>query len=73
MEKIKQYKFIILIVILLLGFSFYWFEWRPAQIRKECNIKALQQTDEGKGLFKNTEAITFYNFTYALCLHEKGL
>ena len=36
MEKTKQYKYVILIVILILGLAFYWFELQPAQIRKEC-------------------------------------
>jgi len=36
MEKIKQYKYIILIGLLILGFAFYWFQIRPAQIRREC-------------------------------------
>ena len=73
MEKIKQYKYIILIVILILGFMFYWFEWRPNQIRKECNIKALQETSAAEGGLQGTESIAFYNFSYNLCLRNKGL
>jgi hypothetical protein len=35
-EQIKKYWWII-IVILIVGFSFYWYEWRPSQIRIECS------------------------------------
>jgi len=34
-EKIKNYWWLI-IVIIIIGGAFYWYEWRPTQIRKEC-------------------------------------
>jgi len=37
MEKIKQYKYIILIVLIILAGAFYWFQLRPTMIRKECS------------------------------------
>lgn len=73
MEKLKQYKYIILIATIILGFAFYWFEWRPAQIKKECNIKALQETSAAEGRLQGTEGISFYNFSFNLCLRNKGL
>ncbi len=42
MEKLKQYKYIILIVLVILGFTFYWFQVRPSQARKGC-IKIYPQ------------------------------
>lgn len=27
---------VIVFVLILIGGTFYWFQWRPAQIRKEC-------------------------------------
>jgi len=36
MEKIKQNKYIILIGLLVLGFTFYWFEFRPYVVKKSC-------------------------------------
>ena len=36
MEKLKEYKYIILITLVVLGFAFYWFQFRPTSIRKEC-------------------------------------
>lgn len=36
MGKLKEYKYIILILLIILGFAFYWYEWRPTNIRKDC-------------------------------------
>ena len=42
MQKLKEYKYIILIALLVLGFAFYWYSWRPSQIIKKCtNSKNL--------------------------------
>jgi len=35
-EKIKKYWWVV-IIIFIIGGAFYWFQWRPSQIRKECN------------------------------------
>ncbi len=40
MEKLKEYKLIIILVLVVLGGAFYWYEWRPSQIKKECNGQA---------------------------------
>ena len=37
MEKIKEYKGIIILTLVVFGGAFYWYEWRPTQIRKECS------------------------------------
>lgn len=29
-------KYVLIIIIAILGFTFYWFSIRPAQIRKKC-------------------------------------
>jgi len=47
-EKIKKYWWII-IVILAIGGIFYWFQWRPSEIRKEC-AKNLLEVAKGKNL-----------------------
>ena len=55
------------IILLILGGIFYWFQWRPAQIRKECsrwiNFRVLggTRTAEEKEL------------DYKECLREHGL
>lgn len=44
MKKLKEYKVIILGLIIL-GFVFYWFQLRPVQIKKECFSKHLAPRD----------------------------
>ena len=39
-EKIKKYWWVIIIASLTVS-SFYWFQWRPSVIRKECMQKVL--------------------------------
>ena len=29
-------KIITAIILMMLGFTFYWYEWRPTQVRKGC-------------------------------------
>lgn len=42
MEKLKQYKYIILIIVLILGFAFYWYEIRISNIRKDCVTESIK-------------------------------
>lgn len=63
MEKIKQYQITIYFatILLLLGFAFYWYEWRPIEIRKKCyDISLLGWTQNGEINYKN-------------CLRDNGL
>ena len=39
---------LIVIVVALLGGIFYWFQWRPTQIRKTC-IKTIEASKNEKG------------------------
>src|SRR3989304_8950991 len=43
MEKLKQYKYIILILIIVSGFAFYWFSLRPSIARKDCAVWAMEK------------------------------
>lgn len=36
MEKLKEYKYIILIGLVILGLAFYWMQIRPVIVRKNC-------------------------------------
>jgi len=68
---------IAVLAILILISSFYWFQLRPIQIRKECNKYASsgQIEDKSKSLsldqYQSIQII--YNNFYAKCLREKGL
>lgn len=37
MENLKKHKEIV-IIFLILGITFYWFQVRPAQIKKSCSL-----------------------------------
>jgi hypothetical protein len=46
MEKIKEYKLVIIIVLAILAFVFYWFQLRPSQIKVGCNMLAIKSAHE---------------------------
>ena len=60
MSKIQTWTIIIFVVIILVA-SFYWFEWRPSQIRKEC------------ALIVNTNFPTPINEQYQNCIELNGI
>ena len=66
MKATEQYKIIVLILVIL-GVAFYWYEWRPSQIRMECSEIAKDKTT---GLGATYERYENY---YESCLREKGL
>ncbi len=53
------------IVIFVLAIIFYWFQIRPANIRKDCGEQAL--------MFAQNYDSPRYEPVYQGCLHEKGL
>lgn len=84
MEKIKQYKFAILIILIILGFLFYWYEWRPRQIKNKCNDEAKTQAQElynqehSSNLWiiereRGTYSASQYENFYQECIRRKGL
>jgi hypothetical protein len=63
-----------LIIISLLSFAFYWYEWRPSQFKAECHTYAVKKAIADSG---NPKGKTFadddYHFRYDYCLRSKGL
>ncbi len=70
MTKLRQYWLIIVIVLILLAGYFYWFQWRPNQITKQCNKEAVEKAKEPEAF---NQAIKIYDALYKSCLREKGL
>lgn len=73
----KKYlsKIIIAIIVLgLIGGWFYWFQWRPSEIRKNCaeDVKSLDHNvlNDKYGKVKKSD---YYNDMYRNCLHINGL
>jgi len=49
MEKLKQYKYIILITLMILGLTFYWYSYRPYHITKLCINYSMYRVKEIEG------------------------
>lgn len=80
MEKLKQYKYIILILLVVLGLAFYWYEWRLMQIKKECAdwaIKTINKNNAGRTYVPVAERADRnhkdFNDYYERCLMESGI
>mgnify|MGYP001363335432 CR=1 FL=1 len=81
MEKLKEYKYIIIIVLIILGLVFYWFEWRPSRIMIKCNDLALWQASARtyREDMDRVHGETFqysqkeYEHYFSICLKNKGL
>ena len=60
--------FIGILTLIILSSLFYWFEWRPSQIRKECyeNTK-IKFNDSGRVQIQTVD--TYYEY----CLRKNGL
>jgi len=58
---------IICLIIIVLGLLFYWFQIRPAQIRKECASKSEVVTGEFSW------QVEILKKRYDDCLLKKGL
>lgn len=59
-------------LLLIIGLAFYWYEYRPSQVKKECYSIARVNV----GVYG--DRIDFYNrgnydFYYKWCLEQKGL
>jgi len=70
-EKVKKYLWVIIIMIIV-GGCFYWYEWRPNQIKQRCYAEA--EFDRRAVLeFGNIKRQEFINMYYENCLIRFGL
>ena len=61
-------------VILILFFLFYWFQYRPAEVRRECvkyASESVKAEDDAK--IDIDKYIKANDFIYQECLRTKGL
>lgn len=69
MEKLKRPKVLFALILLaILGLAFYWYEWRPNEIRKDCATHARQ---DASGLGAPTRELR--KDLYGFCILEQGL
>jgi len=57
----------LLIIFVSLGL-FYWYEWRPSEVKKTCNLEALKSADEAP-----SEKKQIYEFAFDICLKRNGI
>lgn len=57
--------YLLLLLILLLGFAFYWIQWRPMQIRKSCEWEVFSKERVNYTARENNK--------YRHCLIRNGL
>jgi len=78
-KNLKVTIFISVIALLAIGVGlFYWYEWRPAQIRKECARIAPTYRTNQRGVslrrqLSEEEAKLLNEQAYPKCLRERGL
>jgi len=68
MKKILKYSWVI-IVILIVGGAFYWFQWRPNEIRKKCALESYYPLSLSKQFQSDSEK----EQSYKACLRIHGL
>ena len=75
MEKLKQYKYIILIILVILGFTFYWYEYRSTKIKERCFADAYLDATSRLDLsaFGVESRQGLINNYYSNCLMKFGL
>lgn len=77
MKKLLNFKYIaLLLVVLLIVGWFYWFQFRPSEIRKECSAYAkekLNRAFDENSVKSANEADTLYDLYFKYCTDEKGL
>lgn len=68
----KAYIGLTLIILFIIGFAFYWFEYRPTKIKEQCSAdarfdqRALNEINDAKRQ-------EFINMYYDDCLMRFGL
>ncbi len=69
MEKNKQNKYIIILLIIILGFIFYWYSFRPYHINKLCIVYAQ---DWAQKLFPRGDQ-TDVRYAFWKCQKQHGV
>ncbi len=65
--KLNSWKFIILVILIIISGAFYWYEWRPSKVYSYCDKWARETVKVEKEDYFKT-----YDFVYKICLREKG-
>jgi len=61
------------LLLLLIAYLFYWFQFRPVNIRTMCGKQVSESMASTKGLGTVANYQGMYDLLYKSCLHKKGL
>lgn len=64
-SNLWRHKYLIVAAVALLGAAFYWYSYRPVQIREWCHRNVVARF--------HTQAGSSYEYLYKSCLHSKGI
>lgn len=66
--------FLVFVFLIIAGW-FYWFQWRPANIRNECYKSATdyELSDKNMSFRQNQRLQAIIENQYSNCLHEHGI
>ncbi len=80
MDKLKRYWWVVgmvVVVLLILGCLFYWYQWRPLKLREDCYQKASSSISDiiiSRGDVEEANSLLgLKDKIYHSCLHSKGL
>ncbi len=62
-----------LLIIFVVAILFYWFQFRPAQVRQFCDWSVRWGDDRPRGYNVYSPTGKYYEQLYSGCLHRKGL
>lgn len=68
-EKVTQ---IVVIAIVVLALAFYWYEWKPSQIKKGCYRQANSHMEVVGIDYIGGDPAKTYDYFYEKCLNERG-
>jgi len=68
MSTIKKHKNLVILALVIIGLAFYWYEWRPVQIKKECWAKTKEAIEQSSNK-SASDVETFLN----VCLTSRGI
>jgi len=63
----------LLILVIVIGGFFYWFQWRPTQIKKECQRKIENHDGELSKNAIRSRLLYEEGDIYDFCLRQQGL
>lgn len=75
MKKSIMYGLFAFLIAAMIAGAFYWFEYRPIGIRKECakNNLEIHKSIKEIGAQAETGFGDDMRYAYEICLHAKGL